>query len=62
MGQGDLDMMLPIESSRQIKIEYQKMGKENLTYIEYIDWDHGFNGEFEIIFHDIKNWFGEKIQ
>lgn len=59
---GTEDMMSPVESSRRVKTEFEKLRKENLSYIEYKDKDHGFNGEFRIIIEDIKNWFLEEIK
>lgn len=62
VGHGERDMMSPIDSSRQIRIEYDKMYKDNLTFIEYSDQYHGFNGEFDNIIKDINNWFLEKVK
>lgn len=62
MGQGEMDMMSAVDSARSVKEEFVKMNKENLTYIEYKDKGHGFNGEFETIIKDIEDWFRKEIR
>ncbi|AZO95146.1 alpha/beta hydrolase [Halocella sp. SP3-1] len=62
MGQGEMDMMSAVDSARRVKEEFVKMNKENLTYIEYKDKGHGFNGEFETIIKDIEDWFRKEIR
>jgi|SRR5690554_2778204 len=53
---GDQDINCPVESSRFIKQEFEQLGKNNLTYKEYINQDHSFNGNFETIINDIEKW------
>lgn len=57
MGQGEKDMMSAVESARIVEKKFSEMKKNNLTYVEYQNKRHGFNGEFEPIIMDIKQWF-----
>jgi pimeloyl-ACP methyl ester carboxylesterase len=54
---GEKDTNCPVESSRYIVNEFHHSGKQNLSYIEYKDMDHGFNGKIDVCFEDIRKWF-----
>jgi pimeloyl-ACP methyl ester carboxylesterase len=54
--QGTKDTSAPIESSRVFAAEFERLGKNNLTYIEYKNGDHRFNGKFKEILKKIENW------
>ncbi len=53
---GSKDLMAPVESSRFIKTEFERLRKNNLTYIEYPDFNHAFNNNFNLIFNEIHKW------
>jgi esterase/lipase len=53
---GDNDINAPVESSRYIKEVFDKKGKTNLTYKEYKDKDHVYNGDFGFMVEEIENW------
>ncbi len=53
---GDKDLSVPVESSRFVKDEFDKIGKTNLTYKEYKDRDHGYNENFEYLVKEIESW------
>lgn len=53
---GGKDINTPVESSKMIAEEFSKHGKTNLTYIEYKNWDHYLNKEFDTILKDMANW------
>jgi hypothetical protein len=48
--------MAPVESSRAIVSEFRKQNKTNLTYYEYPNGDHRFNGEFDMVLEIVKKW------
>ncbi|MCC5467896.1 alpha/beta hydrolase [Pelosinus baikalensis] len=54
--QGTKDISAPIESSRVFAAEFKKLGKNNLTYVEYKNGDHRLNGNFKAILKKIENW------
>lgn len=54
--QGSKDTSAPIESSRIFAAEFKRLGKNNLTYVEYKNGDHRLNGNFKVILKSIENW------
>lgn len=58
---GSEDIMSPVESSRFVKEEFEKIGKSNLHYIEYEGKGHDLGGDFERVINDMVNWFNEKV-
>jgi pimeloyl-ACP methyl ester carboxylesterase len=54
--QGTKDTSAPIESSRVFQAEFQKLGKHNLTYVEYQNGDHRLNGNFKAALKKIEHW------
>jgi pimeloyl-ACP methyl ester carboxylesterase len=54
--QGTKDTSAPIESSRFFAAEFKKLGKNNLTYVEYKNGDHRLNGNFKVTLKKIENW------
>lgn len=57
---GEKDISTPVESSREIQHEFSKLGKSNLTYIEYKGWDHQLSTHMKVILKDISNWINER--
>lgn len=60
MMHGEKDTSAPVESSRLVVEEFQKLGKTNLKYYEYKNGDHRFNGDFKTVMKIIEDWFMEK--
>ncbi|WP_371366120.1 hypothetical protein SRRS_06120 [Sporomusa rhizae] len=54
--QGTKDISAPIESSRVFAAEFKRLGKNNLTYVEYKNGDHRLNGDFKKTLAEIENW------
>lgn len=54
--QGTKDTSAPIESSRIFAAEFKRLGKNNLTYIEYKNGDHRLNGDFKATLKKIESW------
>lgn len=55
----DLDTSCPVESARVINEEFKRLQKKNLSYKEYKGYDHGFNGDIDLVINEIKNWLKE---
>ena len=61
MAQGTEDAAVPVESARAMRDEFARLGKTNLTYVEYTGLDHHFSdsaGEsrFEALQQDTYEW------
>jgi pimeloyl-ACP methyl ester carboxylesterase len=54
--QGTRDISTPIESSQFFVAEFKRLGKNNLTYVEYKNGDHRLNGNFKATLKKIENW------
>lgn len=54
--QGTSDVNVPVESSRFLKKKFDEWGKNNLTYLELKNMDHGFNGKFDLLIKKIEKW------
>ena len=63
--QGEADINVPAQSSREIDSAFIKMHKTNLRYVEYKDVDHTFTNvkdkksRFPYVEIEIINWFGD---
>lgn len=53
---GDKDTSAPVQSSRVVVEEFKRLGKTNLTYFEYKNGDHRFNGDFGIALSKVESW------
>lgn len=53
---GEKDLNIPVESARAIVDAFQKQGKTNYLYREYLDSNHFFNGQFSRVIEDINVW------
>lgn len=58
--QGTKDTSAPIESSRAFAAEFKRLGKNNLTYVEYKNGDHRLNGNFKATLKKIESWLLEE--
>lgn len=55
---GTNDQFSPIESARFLKNKFLQWNKSNLTYIEFENMNHNFNGDFYPVIRRIEMWIG----
>lgn len=56
---GEKDISAPVESSQIVVNEFKRLGKTNLTYFEYKNGDHRFNGDFDSVLSKVAGWMFE---
>ena len=58
---GSEDNMMPVASAKNLKEEFTKQGKTNITFKEYVGYDHGFTDQagkshYAKVFMDAISW------
>ena len=57
---GENDLNIPVESSRYIEDVFKKDKRGNLSYIEYKQSNHTYNGQWEHLIQDIQHWISDQ--